>query len=115
MSASIWDLCSLNAEQEDCIKTVKCSTKLSPIETKLTQEHSNANPPINATATELDPMVVYSQENLAATELSCQSFVRDLDGMIERLDAITTAHSDVTGRTNSLMRNCEDLLERQVR
>lgn len=112
---SIWDLCVLDVEQENCVKIIKANTKLSAADN--TAAHAINAPATGAgdqTSSEIDPMVAYSQRNLSATEQSCQAFVRDLDGMISMLDDITAAHIDVTGRTNSLMRNCEDLLERQV-
>lgn len=117
-TTAIWDLCLLDAEQESCIRSIKASTKLTASSWEDAGEmHSGIDSSGGSNAAsmaELDPMVLYSQENLISTEQSCKNFVRDLDGMIGMLDNIASAHSDVTGRTNSLMRNCEDLLERQV-
>ena len=51
---------------------------------------------------------------LHETETSCGKFIEELDDIIEVLDGISSAHEDVTGRTNVLMLNCENLLEQQV-
>ena len=113
--ASIWDHCLLDSEQENCIKIVKANTKFSVPSDVVKKDTTEGNKQEeNSVGVDTDPMAIYTQKNLVATENSCKSFVQDLDGMISMLDDITTAHNDVTGRTNSLMRNCEDLLERQV-
>ena len=114
-SASIWELCLLDANQEECIRTVKAHTKLNVSEDKVSNDaEKNYVDNESNDKSDLDPMVVYSQENLISTEDTCQRFVAELDLMVGVLGEISTAHNAVTGRTNSLMRNCEDLLERQV-
>lgn len=113
--ASIWDNCLLDSEQENCVKIIKANTKFSVPSDAVKREAADGDMhEENSVGVDTNPMVIYSQKNLVATENSCKSFVQDLDGMISMLDNITSAHNDVTGRTNSLMRNCEDLLERQV-
>jgi len=37
-----------------------------------------------------------------------------LDGILSVLEDVSNAHADVTGRTNILMHNCENLLEQKV-
>ena len=50
---------------------------------------------------------------LQNVETACKSFIDNLDDMLGALEKVEQAHSDVTGRTNVLMVNCETLLEQQ--
>lgn len=52
-------------------------------------------------------------ESLRTVETACNSFISNLDDILGVLEQVEQAHSDVTGRTNSLMVNCETLLEQQ--
>jgi hypothetical protein len=52
-------------------------------------------------------------DSLEAVEHACQDLTGQLDAMLSALEGVERAHSDVTGRTNSLMVNCETLLEQQ--
>ena len=54
------------------------------------------------------------QESLISSEISCRSFMTELDSLLLTLGEVSSLHNDVTGRTNSLMFNCENLLEQQV-
>ena len=54
------------------------------------------------------------QASLVSSELSCRSFMTELDSLLHTLGEVAALHDDVTGRTNSLMFNCENLLEQQV-
>ena len=116
---SIWDVSSLDFEQEECIKAVKALTR------------SVGAPPgvVGAAAavlTDAESKVPNNFEGISGgstssvvgklldVESSCKSFIQELDAVVASLDEITSAHHSVTGRTNSLMRNCEDLLDRQV-
>jgi hypothetical protein len=128
MSASIWDLCVLDAEQEEGVRAIKAVAKALLKESSSsktgdgsasvssTAESSRAadaphTPFISSGDVQLDRI----QQELAEAESSSRAFVQDLDRVIDRLDAISTAHDSVTSKTNLLMRNCEDLVERQVK
>ena len=52
-------------------------------------------------------------DSLNTSELTCSAFKDELDSILKTLVEIGAAYEDVTGRTNSLMVNCESLLERQ--
>ena len=54
------------------------------------------------------------QSVLDDTESTCLHFVNELDGILSVLEDVSNAHADVTGRTNILMHNCENLLEQKV-
>lgn len=109
---SIWDSLSLDVEQEECIRAIKAMTRVPVQEGVAGGTIGNVENPVEPT---VDEDQIYNiQENLAVLERSCSAFVRELDDMVTALDEINASHSSVTGRTNSLMRNCEDLLERQV-
>jgi putative N-acetylmannosamine-6-phosphate epimerase len=52
------------------------------------------------------------KEVLTQSEISCHEFLDKIDEVLQVLSNIIIF--DVTGRTNTLMRSCEDLLEQQV-
>jgi hypothetical protein len=52
-------------------------------------------------------------EALTSTEEFVSTFVKELDSILKTLGEVGDAYDDVTGRTNSLMVNCESLLEQQ--
>lgn len=54
------------------------------------------------------------QSALQDTEKACRKSLETLDGVLLVLDAISNAYDEITGRTNTLMSNCERLLEQQV-
>ena len=51
---------------------------------------------------------------LTDDEKCCREFIDKIDEVLLILSTLSTSYSDVTGRTNTLMRSCEDLLEQQV-
>jgi hypothetical protein len=54
------------------------------------------------------------QASLIKSESSCRAFLTELDSILGTLGEVSNLYDDVTGRTNSLMMNCENLLEQQV-
>lgn len=54
------------------------------------------------------------QSALSDAEQSCATALSLLDSILDLLNDVSSAHDDVTGRTNSLMTTCENLLEQQV-
>jgi hypothetical protein len=127
-SASIWDLCVLDVEQEEGVRAIKAvakallkesaSNKIGDGTGSSTAESSSSSAPPDAHHAPLissgDAQLDRIQRELVEAEASSRAFVQDLDSVIDRLDAISIAHDSVTSKTNLLMRNCEDLVERQV-
>ncbi len=121
MSLSIWDVCSLDSEQEACIRALKDASRFQPApdapdvkqaNNQTAVESSSVND--NAILQEIDPEIIFTKKNLISSEQACKQFITELDDLINILGKITSCHDDVTSRTNNLMRNCEDLLDRQV-
>lgn len=54
------------------------------------------------------------QSILCDTNDSCQAALELLDSVLLIVQDVKSAYFDVTGRTNSLIQKCEDLLEQQV-
>lgn len=57
---------------------------------------------------------IEAQEILIKTEKSCYNTLQILEKILEPLRLTLNDYEDVTGRTNSIVTNCEMLLEKQV-
>jgi hypothetical protein len=55
------------------------------------------------------------QSLLCDTNESCKTALEVLDSVLIIVQDVKNAYFDVTGRTNSLIQKCEDLLDQQVR
>lgn len=54
------------------------------------------------------------QQSLQEAESVCRMSLETLDNILMVLNGVGDAYAEVTGRTNTLMMNCERLLEQQV-
>lgn len=111
MAKSIWDLCHLDSEtlvQIDSIQPV------APIKAKSTSAKSSSVTPVGSDETKDSNTIYDLQESIVSAEQSCRDALAVVDGLINVLNEVSVAYEDVTGRTNSLMMNCENLLEQQV-
>ena len=125
--SSIWDFCVLDAATTALIQNLENSTdnrvelvsssedapsSSGAISSKSSNAGWNGAGIIGSTADEsgIDGL----QASLVSSELSCRSFMVELDKLLHTLGEVAALHDDVTGRTNSLMFNCENLLEQQV-
>lgn len=113
--SSIWDLCAVDDTQ--LAEILKYEQEILQMGKN---SQTNSVNDIN-TSTNLDSALECSdsgidglQAVLLNTESSCHNFMNELDHTLEMLCKVASSHSDVTGRTNSLMLNCENLLEQQV-
>ena len=53
------------------------------------------------------------QNALVKTEENCSLYLQDIDKVLSSLDDINNSYEEVTGRSNTLVDNCETLLEQQ--
>lgn len=124
--SSIWDYCVLDAPTTILLQnlenfTLSNSKAISP-DGEATSSSSGSKSPSkrgSSTQTVLPAAISNSgidglQESLISSEISCRSFMTELDSLLHTLGEVSSLHNDVTGRTNSLMFNCENLLEQQV-
>eukprot|EP00605_Chrysophyceae_sp_TOSAG23-4_P001842 GSChrysophyteH1.ASY1.ANO1.2034.1 assembled CDS len=122
---SIWDLCTLDLDTEvllsDIIETAPSSSS--------STSHSDVLQPYPGIDEEVgeeiacdtgvsragfsDNSVDSLQKTLFSAEESCRNFMQELDTIVFILGEIGVSFNDVTGRTNSLMLNCEALLDQQ--
>ena len=106
-SMSIWDQCQVNDQNQKLIADFdECYHRaLFPTDSFLSQASSGDESTSVASAL---------QQILVDTEMSCQNVSGELHNILESLVNISGAHNDIASRTNSLMNNCENLLEEQV-
>ena len=109
---SLWELCCITEEQVLCIEEIEGIMKGTFSASSSGDSVANCTPSSHRYHTPLQDETVFSA--LSAVESSCSSFINSLDEILGVLDEVGRAHSDVTGRTNVLMENCESLLEQQV-
>jgi hypothetical protein len=116
--ASVWDFCVLDAAQLELMHEIEKSLGKSfdscpsssgalSVSRQLAMETNNMIP---VSQTGIDGL----QNALLGAESSCADFMNELDDILKTLGEISGSHADVTGRTNNLMLNCENLLEQQV-
>ena len=123
-----WDYCIFNGVQSAALKELELSlneqnnlcateslvpTHVSTASGKFFSNSVNGTDIRNTTGVEIEG-VDGLQSSLLGAEVSIRIFVSELDRVLSTLGEIASLHDDVTGRTNSLMSNCENLLEQQV-
>lgn len=126
-TAFIWDHCRLDDQISHSLKALHDSIQSRQEnghnrDYDNSKETNNQKPPMPITATTIVVDVKSVNESnlgtqksaLSEAENTCQDFLRELDDLLLVLSGISTAHSDVTGRTNNLIVSCENLLEEQV-
>jgi hypothetical protein len=124
--SSIWDYCVLDAPTTILLQNLEnftsSNSKTRSPDGEATSSSSGSKSPSkrgSSTQTALPAAISNSgidglQESLISSEISCRSFMTELDSLLHTLGEVSSLHNDVTGRTNSLMFNCENLLEQQV-
>ena len=124
--SSVWDYCVLDAPTTILLQNLENSIgtngKAILSDGEVTSSSSGAKSPSkrgSSTQSALPAAISNTgidglQESLISSEISCRSFMTELDSLLLTLGEVSSLHNDVTGRTNSLMFNCENLLEQQV-
>lgn len=110
MAKSIWDLCHLDS---DSVAQIDLIQPTAPVKAKSTSAKNTTGTPVGND--EAGSNSIYDlQESIVSAEKSCRESLAVVDGLLNVLNDVSTDYEDVTGRTNSLMMNCENLLEQQV-
>ena len=109
MISTAWEICVLDNSVLECLDTIKSHSKHYSCREIVAQKTSIGIVNSSGSIGEDD-----LQSSLVGAEHSCKAFITELDDILKTLDEVSVAHADVTGRTNSLMMNCENLLEQQV-
>jgi hypothetical protein len=125
--SSIWDYCVLDESTNNLVTNLenftKSSSKTISINGSAASSSGAASNGISTGGKNMkssapgeadDSGIDGLQESLVSSESSCRSFMEELDSLLHTLGEVSSLHNDVTGRTNSLMFNCENLLEQQV-
>lgn len=125
--SSVWDYCVFDGPTSTLMDSIenfaKSGVKAAFVEIITPSSSGSANPvrtkdqwdaQIGTAKAGDDSGIDGLQESLVSSESSCRSFMGELDSLLLTLGDISSLHNDVTGRTNSLMFNCENLLEQQV-
>eukprot|EP01036_Dinobryon_divergens_P027874 gene27874-36723_t len=117
---SIWDQCQLNSDLTKNIDKISESlsitnSKSNVIRGQNSEELKDAY--VNSPGPAPDGNSVLKMNSLQAalegSEESCRTSLTVLDDILKALDDVSGAFYDITSRTNSLMANCENLLEEQ--
>lgn len=125
MASKLWDVCEPDAEQtalleelDFLVRGVGLSRKssgeedypvLSPGEERSSDPETCSSSVIKGDCFSCDEI----HDSLHTVEQACKLFIDNVDDILGVLEKVEQAHSDVTGRTNILMLNCETLLEQQ--
>jgi hypothetical protein len=124
--SSIWDYCVLDAPTTILLQNLENFTSsnskaISPDGEATSSSSGSKSPSKRGSSTQtVSPAAISNsgidglQESLISSEISCRSFMTELDSLLHTLGEVSSLHNDVTGRTNNLMFNCENLLEQQV-
>lgn len=126
MTSTIWDYCQLDEETLKLIDQIKqeqqndgeiaprgsSSSAASSLTVVSSSGAITPSPFVgnNGSTSGIDDL----QASLVKSESSCRAFLTELDSILGTLGEVSNLYDDVTGRTNSLMMNCENLLEQQV-
>lgn len=132
----LWDTysstCEPDAEQAALLEELDCLVRSDGLSRKSAGGDGKVTPPLSSEQHEDAKSTVTTEggrgsslkvgefssydgihDSLHSVENACQSFISKLDSILGVLEQVEHAHSDVTGRTNILMLNCETLLEQQ--
>lgn len=108
-----WDTCVLNDLQQAEIAKLDEIIATGYSDNHLDQLVENSNDKNNSNTFNDDSDTFEMKDLLTKTELSCHIFLDQIDEVLQTLSNLSTIYYEVTGRTNTLMRSCEDLLEQQ--
>ena len=114
--SSLWDICELDAEELALIDIIReQSTPKSSGNKSSELSGSNEEPPGGRTTTGLYEEYESGLYNsLVDAELNCKTLLEDANEIIVALSALSAHYNEVTGRSNTLTKTCENLLEQQV-
>lgn len=107
---NVWDRCLLDESQAGLVSQFEESIKY------LEQNENESNVIVSrALPTTLQCTGINGyKESLFVSEKYCDTFALELESILNLLTDLSSSFIDVTRRTNSLMMNCEHLLEQQV-
>lgn len=109
-----WEHCSLDDVQMNAILNYETNLLESNKEVETTIPNSSHAHSLGSSSSESDYEIQIMKEVLTQSEISCHEFLDKIDEVLQVLSNLSSSYFDVTGRTNTLMRSCEDLLEQQV-
>lgn len=121
MAKSVWDLCYLDSDALATIEQIQPVGHLGQPDSSAAASRSKATAvgddeeSVSKVAPENSNNIYNLQESIVSAEQACRESLAVVDGLIKVLHDVEVDYEDVTGRTNSLMMNCENLLEQQVR
>lgn len=123
---SLWEFAVLNENQLECLAKIDGANEASSSAAastagKLSISSSSSSSSYGASSSASSATTNSGgeephtglQNSLNTAEQSCSIFIQELDSILKTLSEVGSAYDDVTGRTNSLMVNCESLLEQQ--
>lgn len=121
MAKSVWDLCYLDSDALTAIEQIQPVGHLGQPDSSAAANRSKAtavgddeDKDSKASSVENSNNIYNLQESIVSAEQACRESLALVDGLLNVLNEVEVDYEDVTGRTNSLMMNCENLLEQQV-
>lgn len=109
MKKGVWDLCQLDSNFLSNLDDFDLLLKYDS-HSKIISDESKGEKDANNKGARADGF----QHSLSQAEESGRITLQNLDSVIQILNQMRSAYDDVTGRTNSLVSKCENLLEQQV-
>lgn len=114
---SVWDLCHLDSDTLAEVEVLQ-SPAVQPSVSSAARGN-NEGTAVGAedsgvSSSSAGNSIYGLQSSIVTTEKYCRESLLAVDDLLSVLNEISVDFQDVTGRTNSLMMNCENLLEQQV-
>lgn len=111
---SVWDLCHLDSDTLAEIEILQPPSVVSSA-ARVKSEGTPVGAEDAGSSDSYASNSIYGlQSSIVKTEQYCRESLLAVDEILGVLNDISNDFQDVTGRTNSLMMNCENLLEQQV-
>jgi hypothetical protein len=111
---SVWDLCHLDSDTLAEVDKLQSSGLISSAARGNNEVTEVGAEEATSPATYASNSIYGLQSSIVTTEQYCRESLQAVDDILNVLNEISNDFQDVTGRTNSLMMNCENLLEQQV-
>lgn len=112
---SVWELCDLGPAVEGPLSNLSDPTNASTPSsgTRRNLKDLDGVKPVIDGASGAQQGVQEIQSHFGDAESSCRNVLEEVDSILAILEDISNEYEDVTSRTNSLVMNCESLLEQQ--
>jgi uncharacterized protein YoxC len=113
-SKSLWEYCHVENDSSSALDELQSQLNSSTPADVANPDMDGAEPEgEDETVVQNQHTILKLQKYLEESQQSCNSALEYLDNLLTTIHSVKQSYYDVTGRTNSLMAKCENLLEEQ--